>query len=40
MFKEKFHQKIKKDIKKLDKSLVKELPSHFDQILSNPYQNE
>jgi addiction module RelE/StbE family toxin len=40
MFKEKFHPKIKKDIKKLDKSLVKKLPSYFDQILSNPHQNE
>jgi addiction module RelE/StbE family toxin len=39
VFKEKFHPKVKKDLKRLDKSLISKIPTHLDRILENPYQN-
>ena len=41
IFNEEFHPKIKSDLKKIDRGVVKKIKSlHLDNILSNPYKYE
>jgi len=40
-FKEKFHPKIKHDLKALDKSVIQSIKTvHLDEVLNNPYDND
>ncbi len=40
MYKDEYHPKIKKDLKLIDKSVIKEIKTeHIDKILLDPYKN-